>query len=132
NLAQCREAPAPNPSTSRAVTDLVQIVRVRQHERPVVEVEDVELEHVTAEVDCELERRDGVLGGERRRAAMPDPRKGAVFAAKLDHVRLTTTTAQSSASSPRENARQSASTPCAMSSAGRSRCAARTRAGCSV
>jgi hypothetical protein len=54
------------------VADFVQIVRVREDERPVDEIEDVEFEHVAAELDRKLERAKCVLGRERRRAAVTD------------------------------------------------------------
>ena len=116
--ARCRRRTRPRAApwlTSRRSSGM------REHERPVDEVEHVELEHVAPELDRELERRERVLGRERGRTAMADARELARRPAKLDQVRFTTTTAQSSASSPRANARQSSSTHCASSLAGRSR-----------
>ena len=116
----CEGAPA-HASAGGAVAHLAQVAGMREHERTVDEVEHVELEHVAAELDRELEGRERVLGRERGGTAMADARKLARRPAKLDQVRFTTTTAQSSASSPRANARQSSSTHCASSPAGRSR-----------
>ena len=108
---QTIERAPPNPAAARTVADLTEVVRVREHERPVHEVENVELEHVAAELDRKLESAQRVLRRERRRAAVTDTREVAVLPPELDQaVRLTTTTAQSSASSPRANDRQSSST----------------------
>jgi hypothetical protein len=52
------------------VADLEQIVGVREHERAIREVEDVELEHVAAELDRKLQAAQCVLACERRRAAV--------------------------------------------------------------
>src|SRR5204863_3395409 len=100
---------------------------VRDDERSIALGENVELEHVAAELDRERERLGRVLGRERRRAAMADAREAAGRTPQLDHTRRTTTTAQSSASSPRANERQSASTARASWAGGRSRRSARRR-----
>ena len=70
----------------RAVAHLVQVVRMREHECPVGERQNVELEHVAAELDRELERLQRVLRRERGRAAMPDARELAGRPAKLNHA----------------------------------------------
>src|SRR5207247_521445 len=119
NRVECLAADA---SARRPVTDLAQIVRVREHERAVRERQDVELEHVAAELDRELERAQRVLRCQRRCAPVADARELAGAATKLDHAtRLMTTTAQSSASTLFAKSRQSASTVSARSCADSSR-----------
>src|SRR5207248_9276116 len=83
--------------------------RVRDGEAAVSELDHVELDEVDPAANRRLERPQRVLGLERRGAAVPDP-KDAPFRAPakgVQAVRLTTTTAQSSVSSPPVNARQS-------------------------
>ena len=114
--------------TRSAMTHLAQIVRVREDESAVGEVENVKLQHVAAELHRELERLQSVLGRQRGSATVTDAHEPAFRSTQLDQaVRLTTTTAQSSASSPRANARQSSSTTCASSFADRSRLSDSTR-----
>ncbi len=83
-----------------------------EHERSVHEVENVELEHVAAQLDGQRQGRQRVLGRERARPAMTHPGEATGRAAELDQpaTRLTTTTAQSSESSPPAKERQSSST----------------------
>jgi len=57
----CEGAPA-HASAGGAVAHLAQVAGMRKHKRPVDEVEHVELEHVAAELDRELEGRERVLG----------------------------------------------------------------------
>ena len=45
---------------------------MREHERPVLQIEDVELEHVATELDCELQGSQRVLWCQRGRTAVPD------------------------------------------------------------
>ena len=93
---------------------------VGDHQR-VADRVDVELDQVAAELDRERDRLERVLGRERRRAAMADPQGPAVAPRELDHVRLRTTTAQSSARSP-PKALQSSTSALASSSAGSPAC----------
>src|SRR5438067_9343186 len=90
-----------------------------EHERPVGEVEYIELDEVDVELQCPLERSDGVLGLESGCAAMADPQGTPTCTpAKLDQVLRMTTTAQSSVKSPPVNARQSPTIARASSAAG--------------
>ena len=59
-------------SAPGAVAHLPEVVGVRKHERPVVEIEDVELDDVAAELNCPLERLERVLGSERGGAFVAD------------------------------------------------------------
>ena len=122
NVSQRLEIATAHTAVRRAVAHLAQVVGVREDEGAVGEVEDVELEHVAPELHRERERLQCVLGREGGGATMTDAGEPSFRATQLDQaVRLTTTTAQSSASSPRANARQSSSTTCASSFADRSR-----------
>ena len=56
-----------------------------EHERPAEQVEHVELDQVDSHGDRGPERAQGVLGRERRRAAMPDAENAAGGAMELDH-----------------------------------------------
>ena len=128
DASQPFEIATAHAAARRAVAHFAQVVRVREDERAVGEVEDVELQHVAAELHRELERLQRVLRRQRGSAAVTDAGEPAFRATQLDQaVRLTTTTAQSSASSPRANARQSSSTTCASSFADRSRRSDSTR-----
>ena len=80
DASQAFEIAAAHAAARGAVAHLAQVVRVREDERPVGEVEDVELQHVAAELHRELERRERVLGRERGGAAVADAREPA-FAA---------------------------------------------------
>src|SRR5215210_2803311 len=101
-------------ATRGAVAHFVQVVRMGEHERSVGDVEDVELEHVAAQLDRQLQRAQCVLGRKRRGASMADAGEVPGRPPQVEHyVLFTTTTAQSSASSPRAKARQSSSTACA-------------------
>src|SRR5689334_18574285 len=88
-----------------------------EDERAVVEVEDVELDEVHAQLDCLPERSQRVLGRQRSAAAVADPQHAGA-AAKLRQVLRMTTTAQSSVRSPPVKARQSSTTARASSAAG--------------
>ncbi len=89
---------------------------VREREDPVPAADDVELDHVDAELDGERERLERVLGRERRGAAMADAHDLRAAPVQLHrYARLTTTTAQSSPSSPPAYARHSSSTASASS-----------------
>src|SRR4051794_37804846 len=72
----------------------------------------VELDEVAAELDRERDPLERVLRRERARAAMANLQRPAFTPRELDHVRLRTTTAQSSVRSP-PKARQSSTTACA-------------------
>src|SRR5205085_12598670 len=93
---------------------------MRDRQRPVGQLEHVELDEVDAEVDRGLESSDRVLRGERRRAAVADAEVAAVRAApEVDQAaRLIATTAQSSVNSPPAKARQSSASARASSAAG--------------
>src|SRR5436309_13166664 len=100
-----------------------------EHERPVGEVEYIELDEVDVELQCPLECSDGVLGLERGCAAMADPQGTPTCTpAKLDQVLRMTTTAQSSVKSPPVNARQSPTIARARSAAGSRPCQASSAA----
>ena len=77
HLAERVEGLLPHPPGSRAVADLEQVVRVREHERPVVQVEDVELDQVAAQLDAAPQGAQGVLGLERGGALVADPERAA-------------------------------------------------------
>src|SRR5438093_9354562 len=114
--AQALERALSHRPACSAVADLVQVVRMREHERPVLQIEDVELEHVATELDGELQGSQRVLWRQRGRTAVPDAGELPVQPSEVDQpVRLTTTTAQSSASSPRAKERQWSRTTCASS-----------------
>jgi hypothetical protein len=72
DLAQRVKALRAHPPGRRAVADLQQVVRVREDERAVLQLEHVELDEVAAEVDRARERAQGVLRLERRRALVAD------------------------------------------------------------
>ena len=61
---------------------------MRQHERPVLQVEHVELDQVDAHLDRRAKRAQRVLGRERRRTAMADPEHATLRTVQLDHVAL--------------------------------------------
>ena len=122
-LTKLLEPQRPDPPGGDAVAHLEELVRVGEHERAVVEVEDVELDEVDADFDRAPKRSNGVLGPERRGAAMADPQHAGA-ASKLDQVLRMTTTAQSSVRSPPVKARQSSTTARASSAAGSAACAA--------
>ena len=67
-----RERHSSDASAPGAVAHLPEVVGVRKHERPVVEIEDVELDDVAAELNCPLERLERVLGSERGGAFVAD------------------------------------------------------------
>ena len=90
---------------------------MRQHERAVSEIENVELEKIDAELDGPLERPERVLASERGSAAMGDPQH-TVAAKKWRQVLRMATTAQSSVRSPPVKTRQSSTTARASSTAG--------------
>ena len=66
------------PARSRAVADLEQVVRVGDHERPVVQLEHVELDQVAAQLDRPDERAQRVLGLEGGGALVADAQRPAV------------------------------------------------------
>src|SRR5205823_2461499 len=114
--AQALQRASAHHAACSAVADLVQVVRMREHERPVLQIEDVELEHVATELDGERQGSQRVLWRQRGRTAVPDAGELPVQPSEVDQpVRLTTTTAQSSASSPRAKERQWSRTTCASS-----------------
>ena len=86
--AQLGQRPLPHGPVGCAVADLVEVVGVREHERPAREVENVELDEVDAVRDGFAKRVERVLRREMRRAAMPDPEHGAVSAPEVDHAAL--------------------------------------------
>ena len=67
------------------VAHLLEVIGVREHERPALEVENVELDQVDAHLDRRPERAKRVLGSERRRAAMTDAQHAAGRAVQVDH-----------------------------------------------
>jgi hypothetical protein len=69
---QLRERHSSDASAPGAVAHFPEIVRVREHERTVVEIVDVELDDVAAELDCPLERLERVLGSKRGGALVAD------------------------------------------------------------
>ena len=75
DLAQRGEALLADPASGRTVADLQQIVRMGQHERPVVQLEDVELDQVAAELDRPGERAQRVLGLEGRSTLVADAQR---------------------------------------------------------
>ena len=122
-LPELGQPQRPDPAGGDTVADLEEIVRVGEDERTVVEVENVELDEVHADLDRAPERRKGVLGPQRRGASMGDSQRAST-ASKLRQVLRMTTTAQSSVRSPPVKARQSSTTARASSAAGRLACAA--------
>src|SRR5437763_7444965 len=82
--AQALQRASAHHAACSAVADLVQVVRMREHERPVLQIEDVELEHVATELNRELERAQRVLGRERRGTAVPDAGEIPVQPPKVD------------------------------------------------
>ena len=85
DLAELLERERAHPARRGTVTHLLEAVGVREHERPPLEVEDVELDQVDAHLDGRPERAKGVLGSERRRAAMTDAQHAAGRAVQVDH-----------------------------------------------
>ena len=85
DLAQLLERERAHPARRGTVTHLLEAVGVREHERPPLEVENVELDQVDAHLDGRPERAKGVLGSERRRAAMTDAQDAAGRAVQIDH-----------------------------------------------
>ena len=73
DLPQLREGALADAARGCAMADLGKVVRVREHERPVREVEHVELDRVDTACERGLERAQRVLGRDRRRAAVADP-----------------------------------------------------------
>ena len=61
------------------MADLEQVVGMREHERPVVQVEDIELDQVAPALHPPPERPQGVLGLERGGALVADPEEGAAL-----------------------------------------------------
>ena len=59
---------------------------MREHERPVRQVEHVELDEVDALRDCCAKRAERVLGPEGRRAAVTDPQHLPVAPLQVDHA----------------------------------------------
>ena len=70
---QLLEREVPHAACRRAVADLVEVIRVRDHERASRQVEHVELDQVDAVLDGGAERPQRVLRRERCRASMADP-----------------------------------------------------------
>ena len=64
-----------NPAAGSTVADLQQIVGMRQHERPVVQLEDVELDEVASELHRAGERSQRVLGLEGRSTLVADAQR---------------------------------------------------------
>ena len=85
NSSRLRSRTSP---VARTVADLVEVVGMRDHERPARQVEHVELDRVDARVDGGLERAQRVLGRKRRRAAVPHPERPVAVAAQPDHGRV--------------------------------------------
>src|SRR6476646_9415018 len=108
-----------DPAANGAVADLEQIVGMGDHEGAVVEIEDVELDEVDAQLDGLTEGRKRVLGSDRRAPTVGDPQhapRGRPV--ERGQILRMTTTAQSSVRSPPVKARQSSTTARASSFAG--------------
>ena len=75
DLAQRGKALPADPAAGRTVADLQQVVRMGQHERPVVQLEDVELDQVAAELDRAGERAQRVLRLEGGSALVADAQR---------------------------------------------------------
>ena len=88
DLAELLEGARPDGAGGDAVAHLVEVIGVRDDERPARQVEDVELDEVDAELDGGAERAQRVLGLDERRAAMADPEDASVPALELDHAAL--------------------------------------------
>src|SRR5581483_12489013 len=101
-----------------AVADLEEIVRMGEDERPVVQVEHVELDEVAAELHRAPDRPQRVLRLQRGGALVADSKRSAV--GPEPHRRRTTTIAQSSRSSPPANRLRSSSAVSASTWAGAS------------
>ena len=76
DLAQLLERERAHPASRGAVAHLVEVIGVREHERPARQVENVELDQVDAHLDRRAERAQRVLGSEGRRAAVTDAQHG--------------------------------------------------------
>ena len=90
---------------------------MREHERAVGEVEDVELDEIDPDLDRSFERAESVLPPESGGASMGDPQE-AVATAKRRQILRMATTAQSSVRSPPVKTRQSSTMARASSAAG--------------
>ena len=75
----------PDGARGGAVAHLVEIVRVRDQQLAVAQGEHVELDEIDARLECGAKRRERVLRCERRRSAMPDPKRSAVASLERDH-----------------------------------------------
>src|SRR6266516_1681135 len=110
DLPQLGQRALAHAAGRRAVADLHEVVRVREDERPIGEIEDVDLDEVDAVVDRGLERAERVLGRERGRAPVADLDDRPLASKQVHQALLITTTAASSLSSPPAKLRQSATT----------------------
>ena len=73
DLPQLLQRERAHPASRGPVAHLLQVIGVRQHERPARQVENVELDHVDAHLDRRPESVQRVLGSEGCRAAVTDP-----------------------------------------------------------
>ena len=85
DLAELLEGSRPDRAAGNAVAHFVEVVGVRDDERPARQVEDVELHEIDAELDGGAERAQRVLGLDERRTAVADPEHTPVVALELDH-----------------------------------------------
>ena len=88
HLAERLERLVPDPSGGSPVTDLVEMIGVGENERPVPEVEDIELDQVDARIDGGPKRVECVLRRQGRGAAVTDPEIRLPVTTKLDHATL--------------------------------------------
>ncbi len=88
DLTELPEGARPDGAAGDAVAHLVEVIGVRDDERPARQVEDVELDEVDAELDGSAERAQRVLRLDECSAAMADPEDASVPALELDHRAL--------------------------------------------
>ena len=86
DLAKLGERPLADASSRDPVADLLESIRVSDHERSLRESEHVELDDVDAERDGRAEPLQGVLWCDARSTTMPHDKGTTVTAEEVDHA----------------------------------------------